>query len=107
MDKNQGYAILKAVMLENGRGFALGEHPTAPSPYVTWACYDDKNGQRQYEWGHYGNDLTAMEKDFADRVQDYQRLFKVKVVQVEVKCSPKVGQKLCGKAILNSVLDRT
>lgn len=54
MDKNQGYAILKAVMLENGRGFALGEHPTAPSPYVTWACYDDKNGQRQYEWGHYG-----------------------------------------------------
>ena len=83
MDKNQGYAILKAVMLENGRGFALGEHPTAPSPYVTWACYDDKNGQRQYEWGHYGNDLTAMEQDFADRVQDYQRLFKVKIVRIE------------------------
>ena len=60
MDKNQGYSILKAVMLENGRGFALGHHPTAPSPYVTWACYDDKNGQRQYEWGHYGNDLAAM-----------------------------------------------
>ena len=49
MDKNQGYAILKAVMLENGRGFALGEHPTAPSRYVTWSCYDDKDGQRQYE----------------------------------------------------------
>ena len=28
MDKNQGYSILKAVMLENGRGFALGE------PYI-------------------------------------------------------------------------
>lgn len=26
---------------------------------------------------------------------------------VAMKCSPKVGQKLCGKAILNSVLDRT
>ena len=37
MDKNQGYSILKAVMLENGRGFALGHHPTAPSPYVRWA----------------------------------------------------------------------
>ena len=37
MDKNQGYEIIKAVMLENGRGFALGYHPTAPSPYVTWA----------------------------------------------------------------------
>ena len=36
MDKNQGYTILKAVMLENGRGFALGEHPRAPSPLVTW-----------------------------------------------------------------------
>ena len=83
MDKNQGYSILKAVMLENGRGFALGEHPTAPSPYVTWACYDDKNGQRQYEWGHYGNDLAAMEQDFSDRVQDYQRLYHVEIVQTE------------------------
>ena len=83
MDKNQGYSILKAVMLENGRGFALGEHPTAPSPYVTWACYDDKNGQRQYEWGHYGNDLAAMEKDFSARVRDYQRLYHVEIVQTE------------------------
>ena len=83
MDKNQGYSILKAVMLENGRGFALGHHPTAPSPYVTWACYDDKNGQRQYEWGHYGNDLAAMEQDFSDRVQDYQRLYHVEIVQTE------------------------
>ena len=83
MDKNQGYSILKAVMLENGRGFALGHHPTAPSPYVTWACYDDKNGQRQYEWGHYGNDLAAMEQDFADRLKDYQRLYHVGIVQTE------------------------
>lgn len=83
MDKNQGYSILKAVMLENGRGFALGHHPTAPSPYVTWACYDDKNGQRQYEWGHYGNDLAAMEQDFSDRVKDYQRLYYVGIVQTE------------------------
>ncbi|MEG1593390.1 MAG: hypothetical protein RR350_03190, partial [Oscillibacter sp.] len=81
MDKNQGYAILKAVMLENGRGFALGEHPTAPSRYVTWACYDDEKGQRQYEWGHYGNDLPTLEKDLADRVQSYQEQFKVKIVQ--------------------------
>ena len=31
----------------------------------------------------------------------------VKGGEVVLKCSPKVGQKLCGKAILNSVLDRT
>lgn len=59
MDINQGYSILKAVMLENGRGFALGEHPTAPSPYVTWACYDDAHGKRAYEWGNYGNDRAG------------------------------------------------
>ena len=83
MDKNQGYTILRAVMLENGRGFALGEHPTAPSPYVTWACYDDEAGQRQYEWGHYGSDFAAMEQDFTNRLVEYQRLFKVGIVQVE------------------------
>ena len=76
-------ATMKAVMLENGRGFALGEHPTAPSRYVTWACYDDKDGQRQYEWGHYGNDRTAMEQDFTDRVQDYQRIYNVGIRQTE------------------------
>ena len=70
-------------MLENGRGFALGEHPTAPSRYVTWACFDDEKGQRQYEWGHYGNDLPTLENDLADRVQSYQEQFKVKIVQTE------------------------
>ena len=75
MDKNQGYTILRAVMLENGRGFALGEHPTAPSPYVTWACYDDETGQRQYEWGHYGSDFAAAEQDFTNRLVEYQRIY--------------------------------
>ena len=79
MDKNQGYEIIKAVMLENGRGFALGHHPTAPSPYVTWACYDDKDGQRQYEWGHYGSDRAALEQDFAARVQRSTSAFTMSV----------------------------
>ena len=83
MDKNQGYAILKAVMLENGRGFALGEHPTAPSPYVTWACYDDGHGIRQCEWGNYGDDLAAMENDLSGRVREYQRLYGVEVDHIE------------------------
>ena len=83
MDKNQGYEIIQAVMLENGRGFALGHDPAAPSPYVTWACYDDDKGQRQYEWGHYGDDRAALEQDLTGRVQEYQRLFKVKIAQIE------------------------
>ncbi len=83
MDKNQGYAILKMIMLENGRGFALGEHPTAPEPFVTWACYDDEQGRRQYEWGHYGCDRAALEQDLIDRVEDYQQQFRVQVARVE------------------------
>lgn len=83
MDKNQGYAILKMIMLENGRGFALGEHPKAAQPFVTWACYDDEQGRRQYEWGHYGSDRAALEQDLIDRVEDYQQQFSVQVVRVE------------------------
>lgn len=60
-----------------------GEHPTAPSRYVTWACCDDEHGQRQYEWGHYGDDFAAMEQDFNRRLVEYQMQFKVRVVQVE------------------------
>ena len=32
MDKNQGYEIIQTVMLENGRGFALGHHTAADRP---------------------------------------------------------------------------
>ena len=45
--------------------------------------YDDKDGQRQYEWGHYGSDRAALEQDFAARVQEYQRLYNVGVKQTE------------------------
>lgn len=83
MDKNQGYSILKVVMLENGRGFALGENPKAPQPFVTWACYDDEHGIRQYEWGHYGSDRAMMEKDLASRVREYQRLYHVEIRHME------------------------
>lgn len=83
MDKNQGYTILNMIMLENGRGFALGENPRAPQPFVTWACYDDERGVRQYEWGHYGSDRAALEQDLSERVREYQRLYHVGVEHTE------------------------
>ena len=70
MDKNQGYEIIQAVMLENGRGFALGHNPAAPSPYVTWACYDDKNGQRQYDFLY--DAIAPAESDLQWRTDAYQ-----------------------------------
>ncbi len=84
MNKNCGYTILKAVMLENGRGFALGHNPQAVAPFVTWACYDDKvSGKREYEWGHYVADRDRAEADFLERVRDYQEQFHVEVKSVE------------------------
>ena len=83
MEINAGYVIRRTILFDNQSGFALGEHPTAPSRYVTWACYDDEHDQRQYEWGHYGDDFAAMEQDFNRRLVEYQMQFKVRVVQVE------------------------
>jgi len=41
-------------------------------------AYDSMSGG-----GHYGSDRAALEQDFLDRVEDYQRQFSVKVAQVE------------------------
>ena len=43
---------------------------------------------------------------YRSNLPGYEDCIFVKVGKA-LKCSPKVGQKLCGKAILNSVLDRT
>lgn len=83
MDKNQGYAILKAVVLENGRCFALGENPKEPQPFVTWASYNDEHGIRQYEWGHYFSDKADAKADFDKRVREYRRQYKVDIIQTE------------------------
>ena len=50
---------------------------------MTWACYDDEHGRRQYEWGHYGSDREALARDLTERVEDYQQQFSVKVAWVE------------------------
>ena len=70
-------------MLEHGRGFARGQCSREPSPFGTWACYDDEHGRRQYEWGHYGSDREALTRDLSERVEDYQRQFAVKGAWVE------------------------
>lgn len=83
MDKIQGYEIQKAVLFDNGRGFALGYDPKAPAPYVTWQFTDDA-GKRDYYWGHYhGDDVAAAERDYSTRTRDYLKDTEVKIVQTE------------------------
>ena len=68
MEINQGYAIRRVIAFDNECGFALGENPKAPDPYVTWQ-FNMRDGERNYFWGHYGSDRAALEQDFAARVQ--------------------------------------
>ena len=79
------YAISKAVMLENGRGFAQGEYPTALSPFVTWGCNDDEDVGQKYEWEPkpYGSDQASTEQDALKRVENHQEQLSVKVAQME------------------------
>ena len=60
-----------------------GSIPGPRPPFVTWACYDDEHGVRQYEWGHYGSDRAALEQDLLERVESYQQQFSVKVAHIE------------------------
>ena len=62
--KNAGYTITDSIHIDNAE-FVIGEHPNAPSPYVTWECADGTN----YFWGHYFPDRRSAEKDLIDRAQ--------------------------------------
>lgn len=81
MEENQGYVIRQSVLFDNGRGFALGEHPR--EGFVTWQ-FTQEGSRRDYYWGHYYDDGAAAEKDYADRAADYQRRFHVREVKAPI-----------------------
>lgn len=65
---NADYKITARVRVGNAE-FALGEHPKAPAPFVTWQrnCKNDGDGPPNFFWGHYGADRAAMIEDFCER----------------------------------------
>ena len=71
---NADYKITARVRVGNAE-FALGEHPKAPAPFVTWQrnCKNDGDGPPNYFWGHYGVSRASMIEDFCERVgSEYQ-----------------------------------
>lgn len=88
MTKNAGYTITRSVLFEGGTGFALGENPKAPAPFVTWQ-FDNNAKEPYYFWGHYHADKNAAERDFAARVAGHKRLYG----QREVK-PPTIAQQM-------------
>ena len=71
---NADYKITARVRVGNAE-FALGEHPKAPAPFVTWQrnCKNDGDGPPNYFWGHYGVSRASMIEDFCERASgEYQ-----------------------------------
>ena len=62
--KNAGYTITDSIHIGKAE-FVIGEHPKAPSPYVTWEC----SGGNNYFWGHYFPDRRSAEKNLLERAQ--------------------------------------
>lgn len=80
-DLGKNALIRQSVLFDNGRGFALGEHPR--EGFVTWQ-FTQEGSRRDYYWGHYYDDGAAAEKDYADRAADYQRRFHVREVKAPI-----------------------
>ena len=77
---NQGYVIREAVIFDNGQGFALGENPKAPDPYVTWQLKKDGDSL-DFFWGRYYSNPDRAENNFQNRITGYQHQYKVKIVE--------------------------
>ncbi len=76
MEKNAGYEITRAILYDNDRGFAIGENPAAPSPFVTWQ-FTEEQGRRDYYWGRYFNTEADAVRSFLDRTSGYERQYGV------------------------------
>ena len=68
---------MQSVAFTNDRGYALGHNPNAPSPFVTWTFYENADGSRDYNWGHYFKDEEAAVRDFAHRAAEHRYQFGV------------------------------
>lgn len=80
MEINADYVIRRTILFDNKCGFALGENPKAPAPYVTWQ-FNEQDGHRDYFWGHYHDKPDMAERDLRNRAEDYQRRYHVLKVE--------------------------
>ena len=80
LEINADYLIRRTILFDNRCGFALGENPKAPNPYVTWQ-FNERDGHRDYFWGHYHNEPDMAERDLLNRAEDYQRRYHVLKVE--------------------------
>lgn len=58
----QKYSIKKAVMYSDYTGIAVAYNGEAVAPYVVWTFTQNKDGSRDYRWGHYYNTKKEAER---------------------------------------------
>ena len=80
LEINADYLIRRTILFDNRCGFALVENPKAPNPYVTWQ-FNERDGHKDYFWGHYHNEPDMAERDLLNRAEDYQRRYHVLKVE--------------------------
>ena len=99
MEINEGYVIRRTILFDNKCGFVIGGDPKAPNPFVTWQ-FNERDGRRGYFWGHYHNTPEQAEADFQERVESYQRRFRVKVMEQSTakKEAPSIADQLAENA---------
>jgi hypothetical protein len=76
----EGYIILRRVLFDNDRGFALAHRPGAPSPFVTWQITTD-GGKLDYYWGRYVGSEERARIDYIARFIRYKDAHRVREVQ--------------------------
>lgn len=60
-----GYTIIERIKVGQ-KTFVLGENPNAVQQFVTWQQLE---GQKGYDWGHYFNDREVAQKDLHARAE--------------------------------------
>ena len=75
-DNVRNYAVQRAVMFDNNRGFAFAHNPNAASPYVTWQ-FTNEDGKLNYYWGKYYGSEEAALVNYIKRAADYVKQYKV------------------------------
>lgn len=58
----QKYSVQKAVMYSDFTGIAIAYNEEAVAPYVVWTYRQNKDGSRDYCWGHYYNTKKEAER---------------------------------------------
>lgn len=87
MEKVNEYEIKEIIQFEDSKGIALAEDPAAPSPFVTWQ-FTERDGHRDYYWGHYFSDEQRAREDFASRAENYRHSITVRLKEPVNKPEP-------------------